>query len=69
MHSVLASHFLHGGSYLIGGASEFAHHFIPPIDQSGGRVLVRAPVKEIVIENGKAVGKCVKHLIVNILNT
>lgn len=28
-------------------------HFIPVIEKSGGRVLVRAPVKEILVDEGK----------------
>ena len=58
MHAALINHYLYGGSYPRGGASEIAFHMIPIIERSGGRVLVRAPVKEILIENGKVSGKC-----------
>ena len=43
---------------VFGGASKIAFHMIPPIERAGGRVLVRAPVTDILINSdGRANGK------------
>ena len=58
MQSALLNHFMHGAYYPKGGASEIAFHIIPVIRRSGGNVLVRAPVTNILVNNdGKAVGE------------
>ena len=57
MHAMIINHYLYGASYPRGGASEIAFHMIPIIERSGGKVLMRAQVKEILVEDGKAVGK------------
>ncbi len=50
-------HFLKKGAfYPKGGSSEIAYNTIPVIERSGGRVLVRANVVEILMENGRAAG-------------
>jgi len=57
MHMLLMAHYLYGGYYPIGGASEIAMNIIPVIEKHGGRVLVRADVKEIMVDqSGKACG-------------
>ncbi|OHY80989.1 NAD(P)/FAD-dependent oxidoreductase [Marinobacter sp. AC-23] len=56
IHSLIARHYLHGGYYPIGGASEMAKTIIPVVQQSGGEVFTYADVTSIVIEKGKAVG-------------
>ena len=40
----------------MGGPSEIPFRIIPVIERSGGRVLVRAEVNRILVENGRAVG-------------
>ncbi|XP_038045261.1 all-trans-retinol 13,14-reductase-like [Patiria miniata] len=61
MHCLLVNHFLKGTFFPIGGASEIAYHIIPTIERSGGKVLVRAPVTEILLDSeGKACGVKVK---------
>ena len=58
VQAMLFFHFLEGASYPRGGASEFAFHMIPVIEQAGGKVLVRAPVSRILTDdNGNAVGQ------------
>ena len=58
MQSALLNHFMHGAYYPKGGASEIAFHIIPVIRRSGGNVLVRAPVTQILVDDGgKAIGK------------
>ena len=56
MHAVLMNHVLYGAAYPRGGASEIAFHMIPIIERNGGRALVRAPVKQILVENGVVKG-------------
>lgn len=53
MHAMLTRHFTHGGYYPKGGASEIAFHIIPTIEKAGGRVLVRAPVRDILLNDAK----------------
>nr|XP_054767019.1 all-trans-retinol 13,14-reductase-like [Lytechinus pictus] len=57
MHTLLMNHYVHGGFYPRGGASEIAFHIVPVIEKAGGKVLVRAPVSEILIDkDGAAYG-------------
>ncbi|AKO53070.1 FAD-dependent oxidoreductase [Marinobacter psychrophilus] len=56
IHALIARHYLHGGYYPIGGASEMAKTIMPVIQKSGGQVFTYADVTRILIENGKAVG-------------
>jgi len=57
MQSLLNRHFLKfGAHYPVGGASEIAFNIIPVIEKAGGKVLVRANVREILTKGGKAVG-------------
>lgn len=61
MQASLMTHFMWGGYYPRGGASEIAFHLIPTIEKAGGKCLVRAPVTEIVInKEGKATGVVVR---------
>lgn len=55
-HSVIANHYINGGFYPVGGASEIARKIIPIIQRSGGDVFTYADVKEIVVEKNRAVG-------------
>ena len=57
MQLMLLAHYMHGGYYPVGGASEIAYNIIPVIEKAGGKVLVRAPVTEIVLDSSdKAIG-------------
>ncbi|XP_013771310.1 putative all-trans-retinol 13,14-reductase [Pundamilia nyererei] len=57
INALLLHHYKRGAYYPRGGASEFAFHIIPVIQQAGGAVLVRAPVQRILVnEQGKAYG-------------
>ncbi|KAJ8024521.1 All-trans-retinol 13,14-reductase [Holothuria leucospilota] len=61
MQACLMNHFMRGGYYPRGGASEIAFHMIPVIEAAGGKCLVRAPVSEIVLDKeGKATGVVVR---------
>jgi len=57
MQAALNRHFMKAGAhYPVGGASEIAYNIIPVIERAGGRVLVRAPVSDIVAKGGKVCG-------------
>lgn len=58
INALLLHHYKRGAYYPRGGASEFAFHIIPVIQQGGGAVLVRAPVQRILLnQQGKAYGE------------
>nr|XP_061838187.1 all-trans-retinol 13,14-reductase-like [Nerophis lumbriciformis] len=57
INALLIHHYKRGAYYPRGGASEFAFHIIPVIQQSGGAVLVRAPVQRVLLnQQGRACG-------------
>ena len=51
MQALLVTHYENGGFYPSGGTSEIALNIIPTIERTGGKVLVKANVKEI-LHNG-----------------
>ena len=71
MQAALTNHFTHGGYYPRGGASEIAYNIIPTIEAAGGKVLVRAKVTNILMDDSfsRAVGVSVKqgHTVYDIL--
>ncbi|KAK2832813.1 hypothetical protein Q5P01_016702 [Channa striata] len=57
INALLMHHYRRGAYYPRGGGNEFAFHIIPVIQQAGGDVLVRAPVRRILLDqHGKAYG-------------
>ena len=53
----IMNHFWNGGFYPLGGPSEIAFQIIPIIERYGGRVLVDAPVTNILVDDtGRANG-------------
>lgn len=56
VHALIAKHYLYGGFYPVGGASEIAKSIIPVIQKPGGDVFTYADVTDILIEKGRAVG-------------
>nr|XP_056716863.1 all-trans-retinol 13,14-reductase [Euleptes europaea] len=61
LHALIYNHYLKGGWYPQGGASEIAFHSIPIIEQAGGAVLTKAPVQSILVNSqGQACGVSVK---------
>uniref|UniRef100_UPI0037E72136 all-trans-retinol 13,14-reductase-like n=1 Tax=Semicossyphus pulcher TaxID=241346 RepID=UPI0037E72136 len=61
INALLLHHYKRGAYYPRGGASEFAFHIIPVIQQTGGTVLVRAPVQRILLnQQGKVYGVTVR---------
>ncbi|MCP4440921.1 MAG: NAD(P)/FAD-dependent oxidoreductase [Aureispira sp.] len=55
-HALVVSHFLKGGFYPKGGSKSIAESIIPVIERAGGKCIVNCEVKEILVENGTAVG-------------
>ncbi|XP_066442440.1 all-trans-retinol 13,14-reductase-like [Eleutherodactylus coqui] len=60
INALLLHHYKRGAWYPRGGSSEIAFHMIPVIERAGGMVLVRAPVKRILLNNGRATGVAVQ---------
>ncbi|KAK3084149.1 hypothetical protein FSP39_009012 [Pinctada imbricata] len=56
LHSMLMNHYFEGAYYIRGGPTEIVLQMIPVIENYGGRVLVNAPVSEILMSAGRAVG-------------
>ncbi|MGF2735637.1 phytoene desaturase family protein [Marinobacter sp. DUT-1] len=56
VHALIAKHYLYGGFYPVGGASEIAKTIIPVIQASGGEVFTYADVTDILLEKGRAIG-------------
>ncbi|XP_061445880.1 all-trans-retinol 13,14-reductase-like isoform X3 [Rhineura floridana] len=61
LNALLIHHYKCGAWYPRGGTSEIAFHIIPVIEQSGGTVLMRACVRQILLsESGVAIGVSVQ---------
>lgn len=56
MHALIAKHYLAGGAYPVGGASEIARTIIPTIQASGGEVFTYAEVDEVLVKDNCAYG-------------
>lgn len=54
VQALIARHYLHGGYYPVGGSWRIADSIIPRIRSSGGEVFTYARVREILVENGRA---------------
>lgn len=63
VYAGLLTHFMSGAHYPLGGSSEIAYQIIRNIERYGGKVLVDAPVSNILInESGRAYGKIISHM-------
>eukprot|EP01060_Flectonema_neradi_P005326 TRINITY_DN13528_c0_g2_i1.p1 TRINITY_DN13528_c0_g2~~TRINITY_DN13528_c0_g2_i1.p1 ORF type:complete len:612 (+),score=164.62 TRINITY_DN13528_c0_g2_i1:58-1893(+) len=56
MHALVVNHYRYGAQYPVGGSSEMIYHLIKVVESAGGRVLCKARVAEVVVENNTAVG-------------
>jgi all-trans-retinol 13,14-reductase len=56
IHAMVVHHYRHGGAYPVGGARRMHEHIINVIEANGGTVAVKAPVAEILVRNGRAMG-------------
>jgi all-trans-retinol 13,14-reductase len=57
MHAVVAQHYLGGGNFPVGGASQIARYIEPVIQRSGGAVVVGAEVEQIMVQRSGLLGK------------
>jgi all-trans-retinol 13,14-reductase len=55
-HAIVTRHYLEGGAYPIGGPARIAEAIVPTIEASGGRVLCKADVAEILVAAGRTMG-------------
>ena len=56
MHASVVRHYFDGGNFPVGGSSQIAKTIAPVIAKSGGMILTRAEVKEVLVKNNKAIG-------------
>ncbi|HET6244611.1 MAG: NAD(P)/FAD-dependent oxidoreductase [Bacteroidetes bacterium] len=56
IHAMIVEHFLEGGNYPTGGSSSIHKSLTDVIESHGGKVAIKAAVKNIIIKNNKAVG-------------
>ena len=56
MQALVTKHFLHGGYYPRGGSASIAKELLRTVAEAGGWTRIRADVKEILVEGGRAVG-------------
>jgi all-trans-retinol 13,14-reductase len=55
-HGVTAQHYIDGGSYTVGPTQNISIRLTSVVRACGGDVLVDATVRDIIVENGRAVG-------------
>jgi all-trans-retinol 13,14-reductase len=56
-HAIVAEHYFNGAAYPVGGAGAILETMLPVIEAAGGKLLVSADVKEILVDHrGRAVG-------------
>ena len=56
IHAIVASHYLGGGAYPVGGAGSIAASVLPTIEAGGGKLLVNAEVEQILVRKGRVRG-------------
>lgn len=56
LHALVMGHYLDGAAYPVGGASAIAKGLLPVIEAAGGHARAATPVKQLVIEKGRATG-------------
>lgn len=56
MHAAVTKHYFAGGNYPVGGSWKIADTIVPVIRSNGGEVFTYARVKQILVDNGRAIG-------------
>lgn len=56
IHSTIIRHYLEGAGYPVGGAGAIAEGLVPVIESAGGSARSDTSVREILIEDGRAIG-------------
>lgn len=62
IHAMIVHHYLQGAHYPAGGAGGIAESVRKIVEATGGQILLRREVSEIILENGKAVGVRVRRV-------
>jgi all-trans-retinol 13,14-reductase len=55
-HSLYRANTMGGTFFPVGGTAGLGHQIVPTIEGCGGSVVLSAPVKKVLIQNGQAVG-------------
>ncbi|TYA74279.1 phytoene desaturase family protein [Seonamhaeicola marinus] len=63
-HAMVVSHFMDGGYYPIGGASQISNTVIDVLNDLGSKVFINADVQEIITKNNRVVGIKVQNNII-----
>ena len=57
IHAIVAEHYFDGAAYPVGGAGAILETILPAIEEAGGKLLVSADVKEVLVDGrGRAIG-------------
>jgi all-trans-retinol 13,14-reductase len=57
IHAIVAEHYFNGAAYPIGGAVAFVENMLPAIEAAGGKLLVSADVREVLVDaSGRTTG-------------
>ena len=56
IHAAIVMHYMHGGSYPVGGPREITKNIIPTILNAGGDVRVQAAVTRVILRDGAVQG-------------
>ena len=56
IHALIVDHYKFGGNYPRGGAASIYRDIINVIEKNGGKLAIRAEVKEVIVENNVAKG-------------
>jgi all-trans-retinol 13,14-reductase len=52
IHAIVAEHYFNGAAYPVGGAGAILETMLPAIEGAGGKLLVSAEVKEVLVDHG-----------------
>lgn len=56
VHATIMRHYFNGAYYPVGGAAVFAASLVPVIERAGGKVMLNARVRELLMEKGAVAG-------------
>jgi all-trans-retinol 13,14-reductase len=57
IHAIVVEHYFNGAAYPVGGAGAILETMLPAIEGAGGKLLVSADVKEVLVDDrGRAIG-------------
>lgn len=56
IHALVVAHYIEGAAYPAGGSASIHKTMVDVIEENGGIIAIKADVKNIIIENNKAIG-------------